>query len=239
MLSRISANIRCAKQLTRLSSNVVPFQYQDLFPHEVKTDTEYRLVSKEHVSTINLGNHQFVKVEPEGLRLLAKEAMTDIAHFLRPSHLAQLSKILKDPESSSNDKFVALELLKNANIASGMIFPGCQDTGTAIVMGKRGQYVLTDGQDEEHLSHGVYDTYTQRNLRYSQVAPVDMYNEVNTKSNLPAQIELYATPGSQYEFLFMAKGGGSANKTYLFQQTKALLNPKSLMAFLENNIKSL
>jgi fumarate hydratase class I len=178
-------------------------------------------------------------VEPEALRLLAASAMVDIAHLLRPGHLQQLSNILKDPEASSNDKFVALELLKNANIASAKLFPGCQDTGTAIVQGKRGQYVWTDGNDEEHLSRGVFDTYTGTFLRYSQVAPLDMFTEANTKSNLPAQIDLYAAPGDAYNFHFMAKGGGSANKTFLYQQTKALLNEDSLMKFMEEKIATL
>eukprot|EP01051_Picozoa_sp_SAG22_P002525 SAG22_NODE_113_length_19407_cov_214.925161_18_plen_254_part_00 len=182
---------------------------------------------------------QVLHVEPEGLRLLASTAMRDIAHLLRPAHLKQLSSILKDPEATANDKFVALELLKNANVAAGMVLPSCQDTGTGIVVGKRGQYVWTDGNDEAALSQGIYDTYTETNLRYSQVAPKDMYTEVNTKTNLPAQIQLYATPGDAYKFLFMAKGGGSANKTFLYQQTKALLNPTSLMAFLEEKIASL
>lgn len=221
------------------TAKVTPFHYQDLFPHEVKVDTEYELVTKDYVSTFEAAGKTFLKVEPEGLRLLSKRAMSDISHLLRSSHLAQLSKILKDPEATSNDKFVALELLKNANIASNFVLPGCQDTGTAIVMGKRGQFVFTDGKDEEHISHGIYDTYTERNLRYSQVAPLDMYKEVNTKTNLPAQIDLYATAGSDYNFLYMAKGGGSANKTYLYQQTKSLLNPKSLMTFLESSIKSI
>ena len=180
-----------------------------------------------------------MKVDPEGLRLLSSSAMRDIAHLLRPAHLKQLSNILKDPESTENDKFVALELLKNANIASNFILPGCQDTGTAIVSGKRGQFVLTDGKDEEHLSRGIYDTYTGTNLRYSQVAPLDMFTEANTKTNLPAQIDIYATKGNAYNFLFIAKGGGSANKTYLYQQTKALLNPKSIMKFFDDNIKTI
>jgi fumarate hydratase class I len=186
-----------------------------------------------------VNGQKFLKVEPEALRLLSAQAMTDIAHLLRPAHLQQLANILKDPEATENDRFVALELLKNANIASNFVLPGCQDTGTAIVSGKRGQHVLTDGEDEKHLSQGVYDTYTGTNLRYSQVAPLDMFKEVNTKTNLPAQIELYATKGNAYEFLFIAKGGGSANKTYLYQQTKALLNPTSLMKFLEDNIKTM
>uniref|UniRef100_A0A7S4KQ00 fumarate hydratase n=1 Tax=Guillardia theta TaxID=55529 RepID=A0A7S4KQ00_GUITH len=165
--------------------------------------------------------------------------MIDISHLLRPAHLQQLSKILKDPEASENDRFVALELLKNANVAAGMVLPSCQDTGTGICIGKRGQMVMTDGDDEEHLSHGIYDAYTGTNLRYSQVAPQDMFSEANTKCNLPAQIELYATKGSEYKFLYLAKGGGSANKTYLYQQTKALLNENSLKAFIEEKVKSL
>ena len=168
-----------------------------------------------------MAGKKVLQVEPEAVRMLSAQAMTDIAHLLRPGHLQQLANILKDPEASSNDQFVALELLKNANIAAGRILPGCQDTGTAIVMGKRGQYVWTDGADEEHLSKGVFDTYTGTHLRYSQVAPLDMFTEANTKCNLPAQVEIYATPGSEYGFHFMAKGGGSANKTFLFQQTKA------------------
>jgi len=159
--------------------------------------------------------------------------MRDIAHLLRPGHLQQLANILKDDEATDNDKFVALELLKNANIAAGMKLPGCQDTGTGIIMGKRGGNVITDGNDEAALSRGVYDAYTTSNLRYSQVAPQSMFAEANTKSNLPAQIDIFGTNGSEYNFLMMAKGGGSANKTFLYQQTKALLNEKSLLAFLE------
>ena len=218
------------------------FHYEPLFDtHASASDTEYRpLFEGKYVSTVKGPDGQeFLKVDPEGLRKLSAEAMIDIAHLLRPAHLQQLSNILKDSEATENDKFVALELLKNANIASNFILPGCQDTGTAIIAGKRGQYVLTDGKDEEHLSHGVYDTYTANNLRYSQVAPLDMYAEANTKTNLPAQIDLYATPGGNYEFLFVAKGGGSANKTFLYQQTKALLNPASLQKFLEENIKTI
>jgi fumarate hydratase class I len=165
--------------------------------------------------------------------------MHDISHLLRPAHLAQLRKILDDPEASPNDRFVALDLLKNAGIASGGVLPMCQDTGTAIVMGKRGQHVLTDGRDEEHLARGVYDAYTRLNLRYSQMAPLTMWDEKNTGNNLPAQIELYAAPGSAYKFLFMAKGGGSANKSFLYQETKAVLNPKRMPAFLEEKIRSL
>lgn len=227
--------------VARLSTpaTTVPFQYQELFDLAPDKTTVYRKLTDKHVSTVEFSGTKFLKVEPEALRLLSAQAMVDIAHLLRPAHLTQLSKILKDPEATSNDKFVALELLKNANIASNFILPGCQDTGTAIVSGKRGQFVLTDGEDEKHISHGVYDTYTTTNLRYSQVAPMDMYKESNTKTNLPAQIDLYATKGNEYNFLYIAKGGGSANKTFLYQQTKALLNPASLMKFLEDNIKTL
>jgi len=216
-----------------------PFHYQELFDLSPDTATSYRKLTSDFVSTFHVNGQFFLKVEPEGLRLLASQAMVDIAHLLRPAHLAQLSKILKDPEASSNDRFVALELLKNANIASGLILPGCQDTGTGIVIGKRGMQVLTDGEDEAHLSRGVYDTYTRTNLRYSQVAPLDMFQEKNTKTNLPAQIDLYATKGDAYNFLFLAKGGGSANKTFLYQQTKALLNPNGLMKFMDEKIKTL
>lgn len=218
-----------------------PFVYQDLWEHGYPDATEYRRLDdlSEGVSTVNLGGEDFLRVEPEVLTKLTALAMTEIAHLLRPSHLAQLRKILDDPEASDNDRFVALELLKNANIASGFVLPGCQDTGTGIVLGKRGHRVLTNGDDESFLSRGVYDTYTQTNLRYSQVAPLDMYTEKNTRTNLPAQVELYATKGQDYKFLFMAKGGGSANKTYLFQQTKALLNEKSLLKFLEEKVQTL
>ncbi|WP_224245791.1 fumarate hydratase [Hyalangium gracile] len=201
--------------------------------------TPYRLLSKDHVSTFEAGGKTFLQVAPEALTLLTREAMRDIAHLLRPGHLQQLSNILKDPEATSNDRFVALELLKNANIAAGRVLPSCQDTGTAIVMGKKGQYVLTGANDEEAISRGIFETYTTSNLRYSQLAPLDMYKEANTGTNLPAQIELYATEGDAYKFLFMAKGGGSANKSYLFQETKALLNPDSLMKFLDQKIRSL
>jgi fumarate hydratase class I len=178
-------------------------------------------------------------VEPEALALLTREAMRDISHLLRTDHLEQLRAILEDPEASSNDKFVALDLLKNANIAAGFVLPMCQDTGTAIVMGKKGQYVLTGGHDEEAISRGVFDTYETSNLRFSQLAPLTMYEEVNTKTNLPAQIEIYATDDDEYHFLFMAKGGGSANKSYLYQETKAVLNPKSLIAFVEDKMRGL
>jgi fumarate hydratase class I len=214
------------------------FAYQDPLPlgHD---DTPFRLVTPDHVSTFEALGKTFLRVDPQALTLLAREAMRDIAHLLRPGHLAQLRKILDDPEASPNDRFVALDLLENATIAAGGVLPMCQDTGTAIVMGKKGQYVFTGGGDEEALARGIYETYQSCNLRYSQLAPLDMFNEVNTGSNLPAQIDIAAVDGDAYKFLFMAKGGGSANKTYLYQETKGLLNPKSLMAFLEKNLKSL
>ncbi|CAM5427126.1 fumarate hydratase class I [Streptomyces narbonensis] len=214
------------------------FAYSDLLPLGEDT-TPYRLVTSEGVSTFEADGRTFLKVEPEALRTLAAEAIHDIQHFLRPAHLAQLRRIIDDPEASSNDKFVALDLLKNANIAAAGVLPMCQDTGTAIVMGKRGQNVLTSGRDEEALSKGIYDAYTKLNLRYSQMAPVTMWEEKNTGSNLPAQIELYATDGGAYKFLFMAKGGGSANKSFLYQETKAVLNEASMMKFLEEKIRSL
>lgn len=214
------------------------FAYTDLLPVG-EDNTPYRLVTSEGVSTFEADGRTFLKVEPEALRKLAAEAMHDISHYLRPTHLAQLRKILDDPEASANDRFVALDLLKNANIAAAGVLPMCQDTGTAIVMGKRGQHVLTEGGDEEALSRGIYDAYTQLNLRYSQMAPLTMWDEKNTGSNLPAQIELYATDGGAYKFLFMAKGGGSANKSFLFQETKAVLNEASMMKFLEQKIRSL
>ncbi|MFI7368186.1 fumarate hydratase [Streptomyces sp. NPDC050149] len=214
------------------------FAYSDLLPLGEDT-TPYRLVTAEGVSTFEADGRTFLKVEPEALRTLAAEAMHDISHYLRPAHLAQLRRIVDDPEASSNDKFVALDLLKNANIAAAGVLPMCQDTGTAIVMGKRGQNVLTSGGDEEALSHGIFDAYTKLNLRYSQMAPLNMWDEKNTGSNLPAQIELYATDGGAYKFLFMAKGGGSANKSFLFQETKAVLNEASMMKFLEEKIRSL
>ncbi|MEU5423824.1 fumarate hydratase [Streptomyces sp. NPDC001407] len=214
------------------------FAYTDLLPLG-EDNTPYRLVTSEGVSTFEADGRTFLKVEPEALRKLAAEAMHDISHYLRPAHLAQLRRILDDPEASANDRFVALDLLKNANIAAAGVLPMCQDTGTAIVMGKRGQNVLTQGGDEEALSHGIYDAYTELNLRYSQMAPLTMWDEKNTGSNLPAQIELYATDGGAYKFLFMAKGGGSANKSFLYQETKAVLNESSMMKFLEEKIRSL
>ncbi len=214
------------------------FAYTDLLPLG-PDDTPYRLLTADGVSTVEAAGRTFLQVEPEALRLLARTAMRDISHLLRPAHLAQLARILDDPEASANDRFVALDLLKNANIAAGGVLPMCQDTGTAIVMGKRGQTVLTDGYDEKHLSRGIYDAYTELNLRYSQLAPLTMWEEKNTGNNLPAQIELYASSKPSYDFLFMAKGGGSANKSYLFQETKAVLNPAAMMRFLEDKIRAL
>jgi fumarate hydratase class I len=222
------------------------FRYTDLLPLGAD-ETPYRLLTTQGVRTVTgPDGRDFLEVDPEALRLLTDTAMHDIAHYLRPGHLQQLRTILDDPEASANDKFVALDLLKNANIAAGGILPMCQDTGTAIVMGKRGQRVLTPGSsggDEESISRGVYDAYTRLNLRYSQMAPITTWEERNTGSNLPAQIELYAdtAPGHEtsYKFLFMAKGGGSANKSFLFQETKAILNPDSLMTWLDAKLRSL
>src|SRR6476646_1580789 len=219
-------------------SDAREFAYQEMLAVG-PDDTPYRLLSADYVSTFEAGGRRFLQVDPEALTLLTKTAMFEIAHLLRPGHLAQLAAILDDPEASPNDRFVALELLKNANIAAGGVLPSCQDTGTAIVMGKKGQLVFTGGGDEEAIARGVFDVYTTTNLRYSQLAPLDMYKEVNTGSNLPAQIEIFATDGDAYKFLFMAKGGGSANKSYLYQETKALLNPGSLLKFVESKLKSL
>ncbi len=214
------------------------FRFQPLF--ELGPDTtEYRKLSSEGVSSVRLDGREILRVAPEALRRLAREAMDDIAHLLRPSHLAQLRRILDDPEASDNDRFVALELLKNANIAAGRVLPGCQDTGTAIAIGHKGESVWTGGHDEEAIAHGIFDAYQQRNLRYSQLAPLDLFNEKNTGTNLPAQIEIYAEPGDEYHFLFMAKGGGSANKTFLYQESKALLNPETLTKFIAEKIRTL
>jgi len=201
--------------------------------------TEYRLITREGVSTFEADGRTFLKVAPEALTALTREAMRDIAHLLRGSHLAQLRRILDDPESSANDRFVALDLLKNASIAAGGVLPMCQDTGTAIVKGKKGQQVFTGGGDEAAISRGIQETYQTSNLRYSQLAPLTMYEEKNTGTNLPAEIEINAVDGDAYKFLFMAKGGGSANKSYLFQETKALLNPASLLKFLDEKIRAL
>jgi fumarate hydratase class I len=197
------------------------------------------LLTRAGVSTLEAGGRRFVEVAPAALTELSRAAMRDIAHLFRTGHLQQLADILRDPEASPNDRFVALELLKNACVAAGGVLPSCQDTGTAIVMGKKGERVLTGGGDEAAIARGVFDAYRTGNLRYSQLAPLDMYREANTGSNLPAQIEVHAVPGDEYKLLFMAKGGGSANKSFLFQETKALLNPRSLAAFLEEKVRSL
>ncbi|QIK67497.1 fumarate hydratase [Nocardioides sp. HDW12B] len=206
--------------------------------------TPYRLLTSEGVRVEQVGGRRFLHVDPEAIRLLTDEAMHDIAHFLRPAHLAQLRRIIDDPEASGNDRFVALDLLKNVNISAGGVLPMCQDTGTAIVMGKKSEGVLTGADDAAWISRGVADAYTRLNLRYSQLAPLTMWEEKNTGTNLPAQIELYSTPGGaehdpSYKFLFMAKGGGSANKSFLFQETKAVLNPKRMLEFLDEKIRSL
>ncbi len=198
--------------------------------------TPYRLLTRDHVRVVEFDGKPVLKVEPEALTMLAEAAFRDVSHLLRPGHLEQLKKILDDPEASANDLFVAVDMLKNAAIASEMVLPMCQDTGTAIVMAKKGNRVWTGADDEAFLSAGIEKTYTEDNLRYSQNAPLDMFKEVNTGNNLPAQIEILSVPGDEYKFLFMAKGGGSANKTFLYQKTKALLNPESLMAFLEEEI---
>ncbi len=214
------------------------FEYQDMFV--VGEDkTEYKLLTKDFVSEITADGRSILKIDPEGLTLLAQEAMRDVSHLLRPSHLEGLKKIIDDPQASQNDVYVATTLLENAVIAAEMVYPSCQDTGTAIVMGKKGEQVWTGGNDAEALSKGVFKTYTETNLRYSQTAPLTMYDEVNTGNNLPAQIDLLSTEGDKYKFLFMAKGGGSANKTYLFQETKALLTPEKLLPFLKDKIASL
>ena len=214
------------------------FAYTDLLPLGPDA-AEYRLLTADGITPRQALGRDFLEVDPEVLTLVAREGMRDIAHLLRPGHLRQLRAILDDPEASRNDRFVALDLLKNAGIAAGGVLPMCQDTGTAIVMGKRGGQVLTDGQDEAHLSRGIYEAYHQLNLRYSQLAPLSMFEERNTGTNLPAQVEIYATPGQEYKFLLMAKGGGSANKSFLYQQTKAVLNPAGLRTFLEEKIRSL
>src|ERR1044071_744235 len=201
--------------------------------------TPYRCLSTDGVSTIEAAGRTFLQVEPEALTLPTREAFRDIAHLLRPAHLQQLRDVVDDPEASANDRFVALDLLKNANIAAGGVLPMCQDTGTAIVMGKRGERVLTGGDDERAISLGIQQTYETSNLRFSQMAPLTMWDEKNTGTNLPAQIELYATPGDAYKLLFMAKGGGSANKSYLYQETKAVLNRSSMLRFLDEKLRTL
>ncbi|GBL28604.1 fumarate hydratase class I, aerobic [Actinomycetota bacterium] len=216
------------------------FSYSQLLPLG-KDETKYRLVSKEGVKVVKLGDRQFLEVSPEALTKLTAEAIHDISHYLRPDHLQQLANIITDPESSPNDRFVATDLLKNANISAGGILPMCQDTGTALVMAKKGQYVLTTSNDEVAISQGIYDAFTNLNLRYSQLAPVTTWEEKNTGNNLPAQIEIYADSehADEYNFLFIAKGGGSANKSFLYQETKAVLNPKSFMAWLDEKLRSI
>ena len=215
-----------------------PFAYSELLPLGPDT-TEYRLLTTEGVSTFSTSEGTFLKVSPEAIMRLTEHAMRDIAHLLRTSHLQQLANILKDPEASDNDRFVALDLLKNASIAAGGVLPMCQDTGTAIVKAKKGQRVFTGGGDDAAISHGIYNTYQTSNLRYSQLAPISMFEEVNTDTNLPAEIKIAAVDGDEYKFLFIAKGGGSANKSYLFQETKALLNEKTLFPWLFDKMKTL
>ena len=216
------------------------FSYSDLLPLG-EDKTKYRLVSREGVSVVKHGEKEFLQVEPAALELLTSEAIHDINHYLRAEHLQQLTNIVKDPEASPNDRFVAIDLLKNANIAAGGILPMCQDTGTALVMGKKGQHVLTTGKDEVAISQGIYDAYTTLNLRYSQMAPVTTWEEKNTGNNLPAQIEIYADSDHQdeYNLLYIAKGGGSANKSFLYQETKAVLNPASFMTWLDEKLRSI
>jgi len=216
------------------------FSYSDLLPIGEDT-TKYRSLGKEGVSVLKLGDKEFLQVAPEALTLLTETAIHDVSHYLREAHLQQLANILKDPESSPNDRFVALDLLKNANISAGGILPMCQDTGTALVMGKKGQYVLTTAKDEVAITQGIYNAYTTLNLRYSQMAPVTTWDEKNTGNNLPAQIEIYSDSDHQdeYNFLFLAKGGGSANKSFSYQETKAVLNPASFMTWLEEKLRSI
>mmetsp|Transcript_2951 Transcript_2951/g.4514 ORF Transcript_2951/g.4514 Transcript_2951/m.4514 type:complete len:575 (-) Transcript_2951:81-1805(-) len=240
-----SSSFRKSKAFQFSTKASPTFTYSPLFqkdPSNIPSSehTEYKqILPASAVSTTLINGKEYLTVPNEAMRTLSSTAFADVAHLLRPAHLKQVRSILDDPEASDNDKFVALELLKNANIASGRILPGCQDTGTAIVMGKKGHMVLTEGNDDEHLSGGAFDAYTELNLRYSQVAPLDMFEEKNTGNNLPAQVDIFSTNGNEYNFLFIAKGGGSANKTFLYQQTKALLNPGSLEAFLEQNIKTI
>jgi fumarate hydratase class I len=214
------------------------FHYQELFEFG-PDETDYRNLGAEYVSILEVDGRTILKIDPQALTQLAAEAVRDVSHLFRPGHLAQLAKILEDPEASENDRFVALELMKNANISAGMILPSCQDTGTAIVVAKKGQDVWVTGNDEEALSRGIHKTYTETNLRYSQLAPLTMYEEKNTGTNLPAQLDLYAVEGDEYKFLFVTKGGGSSNKTFLFQETKALLNPESIKEFFAEKIKLL
>jgi fumarate hydratase, class I len=214
------------------------FRYVDPFPHG-PDETPYRKVSSSLVSTATFDGEEVLKIAPEALTLVAREAFRDVSFLYRPSHLAQVAAILDDPEASPNDRSVALALLRNAEVAAGLVLPMCQDTGTATILAKKGQRVWTGGGDAEHLSRGVFETYTKENLRYSQTVPLTMYDEANSGSNLPAQIDIYATDGMEYRFLMLAKGGGSANKTVLFQETKALLNPASLVKYLSEKMRTL
>jgi len=216
------------------------FSYSDLLPLG-KDETKYKSLGKDGVSVVKLGDKEFLQIEPKALENLTSTAIHDISHYLRAEHLGQLANILKDPESSPNDRFVALDLLKNANIAAGGVLPMCQDTGTALVMGKKGQFVLTTSKDEVAISQGIYDAYTKLNLRYSQMAPVTTWEEKNTGNNLPAQIEIYSDSDHQdeYNLLYIAKGGGSANKSFLYQETKAVLNPKAFMTWLDEKLRSI
>lgn len=214
------------------------FIYQKPFPLK-KDPTSYKLISKDYVSTLEVDGRTILKVDPKALELLAERALADVSFFLRTAHLEKVAKILEDPEATDNDRFVAYTLLQNAQVAAEGQLPSCQDTGTAIVMGKKGENVWTGAEDAEWLSKGIYNTYQNRNLRYSQVVPISMFDEKNSGSNLPAQIDLYAEKGNEYNFLFLAKGGGSANKTYLYQQTKALLNEESLKKFVKQKLKEI
>jgi fumarate hydratase class I len=202
------------------------FIYEKPFQIE-KDSTKYRLLSSDYVKVVKEGERNILKVDPKGLELLAQEAVSDLSFYLRPSHLEKLASILDDPEATDNDRFVAYMMLRNTTISANEDLPWCQDTGTAIVIGKKGENVFTGGHDAEHLSRGIFETYKNKNLRYSQVVPSTMFDEKNTGSNLPAQIDIYSTDGDRYEFLFVTKGGGSANKTFLYQQTKSLLNEES------------
>ncbi|QDK38027.1 fumarate hydratase [Bdellovibrio sp. NC01] len=214
------------------------FKYSPLYEKQ-KDTTQYKKISSDHVRVEKLGDKEVLIVEPEALELLAQEALSDVSHLLRPAHMAKLEKILQDPEASPNDRFVAMDLIKNAIIAAQMEFPSCQDTGTAIVVGKKGERVFTGFDDKEFLSKGIFNTYQKRNLRFSQMAPISFFEEKNTGTNLPAQIDIYSEQGDEYNFLFMAKGGGSANKSYLYQKTKAVLNPEGFEKFVRETLNSL
>ena len=214
------------------------FFFQEPYPITSDT-TEYRKISSDYVSIEQLGSREILMIDPKGLELLSQEAMKDVSFYMRSAHLEKLAKILEDPEATDNDRFVAYNLLQNSVVASDGKLPSCQDTGTAIVVAKKGENVYTGANDAEHLSKGIYTTYLERNLRYSQIVPISMFEEKNSGSNLPAQIDIYAKQGMSYEFLFLAKGGGSANKTFLYQKTKSLLNEENMSAFVREKIKDL